>query len=202
VGAALARLLDDQDPRVRRAASTSLRIGGPAVVEALLVHLESPDPELQRRVVISLAAIGDGRAVERLLELLPRAAPELGDVLVSRLGHWKGNKDIIRGLIAALDSSSDTTRIRAARALTIGNNKVTILGREAVAPLVTVLKSPDVNVRRAVALSLRSLAAVGILTPDETAPLAEATKDADPQVRQHASRALAQLQPQRGSPVR
>jgi HEAT repeat protein len=202
VGAPLARLLDDRDPRVRRAAATSLRVGGPAVVDALLMHLESPDPEVQRRVVISLAAIGDARGAERLLELLPRAAPELGEVLVSRLGHWKGNKDLLRGLIAALGSSSDTTRTRAARALTIANNKVTILGREAVPPLVAVLKSPDVNVRRVGALSLRSLAAGGVLTVDEAGPLTDATRDADPQVRQHASRALAQLQPPRAGAER
>lgn len=193
----LVRLLDDPDPAVRRAAATALRNGGPAAVDPLLARLKDSDPRMRREVKISLALTRDPRAVEPLLQLLRQAEPDLE--LSELLGHWKGNKELIRGLIVLLPSPEQVVRSKVAWALTVDNGKIGILGREAVEPIAAALKSPDVEVRRVAALSMRNLAASGVLEAGDAPLLREAANDKDSRVSQFAASALSRLE--RGGPA-
>ncbi len=188
----LGRALNDPDVRVRRAAASALRTGGPAAVDKLIASLQDPDSKVRERAGVSLTIIGDSRAVPPLLEIFRR--PNAPDYLTFDLGHWKRNKDIILGLMDTMTSNDPAVRRRAAQALTIDNAKVAILGPAGVAPFVSALKSPDVEVRRVAALSLRTLGARGFVGQAETVALAEAARDPDPQVSQWAAATLARLE--------
>ncbi len=188
----LGRLLNDPDVQVRRAAASSLRAGGAAAVDKLIASLKDPDQKVRQRAGVSLVAIGDSRAVSPLLEIFRR--PDAPDYLTFDLGHWKRNKEIVVGLVESMASSDPSLRRRAAQALSIDNAKVIVLGRDGVPPLVAALKSPDVEVRRAAALSLRNLSTRGFLGPGDAAALEQAAKDPDQQVSQWASAALGRME--------
>jgi HEAT repeat protein len=188
---ALVKLLDDPDPRVRPAAASALRNGGSAAVDPLVARLNDPDPQMRREAKIALGLTRDPRAVQPLLDLLRQPVPDLE--LSEILGHWKGNKDLIRGLISMLTSPDQLVRNKVAWALTVDNGKIAILGREAVPPMVAALKNPDVEVRRVAAMTMRTLAVAGALEPGDVAPLREAAQDPDQRVGQFATSALARL---------
>ncbi len=188
----LSRLLNDPDVKVRQAAASSLRTGGPAAVDKLIASLKDPDQRVRQQAGVSLVAIGDSRAVPPLLEIF--RSPDAPDYLTFDLGHWKRSKEIVVGLVEIMASSDASTRRRAAQALSIDNAKVVVLGRAGVQPLVAALKSPDVEVRRAAALSLRTLSTRGLLGPGDAAALEQATKDPDQQVSHWASAALGRME--------
>ncbi|WP_430787005.1 HEAT repeat domain-containing protein [Actinoplanes sp. G11-F43] len=73
----LADRLHDTDPAVRRSAARHLVRAGAAVASAadrIAVALDDPDPEVWAWTVVTLARLGDARAVEPLADLLSRPA--------------------------------------------------------------------------------------------------------------------------------
>jgi HEAT repeat protein len=196
----LSRALSDPDPKVRRAAAHALRNGGPAAVDGLIAALKDPDAGVRQHAGASLTVIGDSRGVPPLLAIFRSA--DAPNYLTFDLGHWKGNKDVVLGLMETMSSPDPALRRRTSQALTVDNAKVAILGREGVAPFLAALKSPDVQIRRAAALSLRTLSASGFVEQAEVPALTEATKDPDPQVSQWASAALARMAPGRPPPAK
>lgn len=184
--------LQDTDPGVRLAAVEALRfVGGPDAVEPLIARLKDTDLAVRHQAIATLTKIGDGRAVQPLIELL--ADNDVGDTLFHTLGHWKGNQEVVRSLIAALVSPNELVRKRAAGTLMVDNIKVYILGREAVAPLLPLLRSPQVEVRRSAAFTLQTLAAGQFLDQIAKGPLTEASRDDDPQVQRFAGLALGHM---------
>ena len=184
--------LQDIDRGVRLAAVEALRfVGGPDAVEPLISRLKDSDLAVRHQAIVTLAKIGDGRAVQPLIDLL--ADNDVGDALFHTVGHWKGNREVVRALIAALASPNELVRKRAASTLMVDNTKVYVLGREAVAPLLPLLRSPQVEVRRSAAFTLQTLAAGRFLEQDAKGPLTEASRDDDPQVQRFAGMALGHM---------
>lgn len=182
-------LLQDPDPEVRLAGATALyAVGGREAVEPLIARLQDADASVRWEVISTLVKIGDSRAVKPLIALLGDDA--MGDQLFHTVGHWQGNKEVVRVLIDALSSPNEQIQKRAAKALLVDNTKVRILGREAVGPLLPLLKSPQVEVRRTVAFTLQTLAEGRFLDQDVNGPLTEASKDDDVDVQRSAAKAL------------
>lgn len=183
-------LLQDPDPVVRRAAASALSsVGGPDAVEPLIARLS--DADVRWEAVAALARIGDDRAVKSVIALLGN--DEMGDSLFHVVGHWKGSRAFVRALIEAMASPDERVSRRAAQSLTVDNGKVLLLGREAVGPLLPLLKSRQVEVRRAASFTLRTLGDGGLLDQQARGPLNEASGDEDVQVQQHVAKALELL---------
>lgn len=186
------RLLEDPDPAVRVAAATALHaIGGAEAVEPLIARLSDANMAVRWEAVAALARIGDDRGVKPAIALLEN--DEIGDSLFHVLGHWAGNRSVVQGLIEAMASPNERVSRRAAKSLTMDNGKVWALGREAAGSLLPLLKSPQVEVRRAASFTLQTLASGRFLDQHARGPLSEASRDEDVQVQQHVAKALELL---------
>jgi len=183
-------LLQDPDPGVRKAAASALSsVGGPEAVEPLIARLS--DADVRWEAVTALARIGDDRAVKPVIALLGN--DEMGESLFHVVGHWQGNRALVRGLIEALASPDERVSRRAAQSLIVDNGKVWVLGQEAVGPLLPLLKSRQVEVRRAASFTLRTLGDGRFLDQKARGPLSEASRDEDLQVQQNVAKALELL---------
>jgi HEAT repeat protein len=210
-GPALARQLADGDGEIRAAAIEAVaRVRWRPAVPALAEMARARNADLQsRRAVLALGAIGDGPAVEALVELLQ--APPLSDEVVEALR--RSGPAAVPALTTALESAlpggaataaavlgaSGDRRATGALATTVARRPLVAvaaaaaLGRlgdpDAVLPLTLTVERRPPAAAPVRAACLRALAALG---DDRAAAAVEAAaRDPDPEVRDAALRLAA-----------
>lgn len=114
----LAALADDENPGRRNAAVEALVRIGPRMIEPLLGAAGSPDVDVRKLVVDTLAGIGSERAVPQLVGMLDDPDPNVRAATADALGAIGGG-EAVRALCGlALGADQDTlVRFSALRAL-------------------------------------------------------------------------------------
>jgi HEAT repeat protein len=113
----LVRMLGVDDPEIVEMAVEGLRNLGGACVPVLVESLGSVSRAARRNTARTLGLIGDGRAVERLTEVLSSdPAPEVRAEAATALGHI-GEISALRPLIVAMGDRDEEARKRAADAV-------------------------------------------------------------------------------------
>lgn len=96
--ATLMRVLKDPEVDVRRAAGWVLKdIARPESVPALIHALTDEDDHVRRSIAEALGKLGDRRAVDPLIRVLPHALPEAATALAT-LGEEARVKTILKTL--------------------------------------------------------------------------------------------------------
>jgi HEAT repeat protein len=178
VPALCAALGEESNIARRNAAVEVLGLIGRPAVPLLLVELARGGPE-RKLVIDALGAIGDGRAVSPLTEVLGDADPNLRAAAAEALGHL-GRRDCVPALFDVLRGSDLLTRLAALEAL---NRLGASVPYTALAPL---LEEPVL--RRA------ALEALGFAGDPEALPaMIEALGDRSRGAREAAATALVAL---------
>jgi HEAT repeat protein len=190
-GAAVAPLVDDDDPNVRVAAAEALgRIGGPAAIAALRHALSRSERLLQLAALEGLGRAGAHLGVEELSPLCLQ--PTLRAAALEAMGRT-GDAAAGPQLAAALIDGARSTREAAMRALAelhaaLGDPLKVSIDPAALQPLVAALLEGAPPVKRAAATLL------GLTGhPDAVRPLALAL--GEPELRAWASASLLRLGP-------
>jgi HEAT repeat protein len=188
-----ARLREDSDPGVRRAAAESLiKVGRPTgrAYAALLLAVGDADATVREVAATALDAMGaPGPAEARTLELAaldPRVAVRCR--ALDTLARHEANT-ALPALLPALEDPAVEVRLVAAHALArVGQEQ-----RERVFPALAVrLREPDADVRRVVIAALRSL---GPAEPEDARLLAQGLSSDGLDARTYAVECLSRLGP-------
>ncbi len=176
----LTNALRDYNSEVRQMATQALvRLGQPAVVP-LILALEDEDHLVRRAAANVLGAIGDPRAVDRLIDALRDKDPDVRRAIANALDEI-GDPRALEPFIAALEDDDRIVRREAAWALgQLGNPS-------AVEPLIAALQDEDRGVRQAASGALVKMGQPVIET------LCAALGDANAAVRWAITGVLGQL---------
>ncbi len=177
----LIEFLQDSDSSVRLKAAVELhRYPGEPTVSALIKALKDKDPEVRGAAAESLRLIRDHRAVEPLIEVLERDT-ENSPVYyaINALGYIRTPRSV-EALVSALDrGKGDVSTL----AFQLGEARA----REAVEPLIRLLREGTPYQRRHAAMALGNIGDTRALEP-----LKEALSDSDKGVRERATNAITQ----------
>ena len=114
---ALARVLNDKNPQVRKEATETLaKIGDLSTLQALIIALESNNSDIRKEAAETLGNIGHSEAVKPLIGLLKDVNPDVRQAAAEALVKI-GGLHAIEGLIAALQDSDSYVREAAAEIL-------------------------------------------------------------------------------------
>ncbi|HLU66635.1 MAG TPA: HEAT repeat domain-containing protein, partial [Kofleriaceae bacterium] len=185
------RDLGSPKPRVRAAAAAALGDAEPdrrgEVVDALITALDDLDPDVRASSALSLADLGDPRAVEPLVLRMDDGVPAVRQTAAVALGRMRAAA-AFEPLRQALADGPPDLRFQAATSL------VEIDPPRALDPLVAALDDPDPEVVGAAALGLGSIA-----DPAAIEPLARRLDHPAARTRFDVAYALAQLGDARAS---
>lgn len=145
-------------------------------VSLLLELLRDEGPEMRRTAAESLGKIGDPRAVDSLLPLMHDPAAIVREASVLAMGRVKPTvTDEVVGLLTqALEDSAES--VRQAAVVAIGDIEP---GSRLLQPVVGLLRSSDVTIRRAAVLAL-----LQVDSSQSVPALIAAGRDSDAEVRQ------------------
>jgi len=221
--AGLTTALKDGNSLVRKGAAGALARAGKAAapaVPALASLLKDPEGEVVAAAIAALGKVGPdaAAAVPALVEALKTGSAQHRVAIADTLGMiGPAASAAIPALVERLADTKEAAATRAAIATALGK-----LGPDSVAPLVTMLKSENEEVRWNVALALANLgeaavpglvaaladtnamvrryaafalAKIGPKAKDAVPALVEAIKDKEPTVRRNAADALGRIGP-------
>ena len=145
-------------------------------VSLLLELLRDENPETRRTALESLGKIGDPRTADPMIPLRHDPTATVREASVLAMGRVKppATLDVIGILIQALQDPADS--VRQAAVVAIGDIEP---GIQLLQPLLALLKSSDVTIRRVVAKALLQVDASQVVPA-----LIEAGRDPDAEVRQ------------------
>ena len=159
-----AALRDLRSPRPKVRAASAAALGGaePArrreVGDALMTALDDIDPDVRASAALSLADLGEARAVEPLVLRLDDGVPAVRQSAAVALGRL-GLAAAFDPLARALSAGPPDVRFQAATSL------VEIDPRRALAPLVAALDDADAEVVGAAALGLGAIGDAAAVEP-------------------------------------
>ena len=168
--------LGSSDPTERATAAKTLGyIGNSVAVEPLISSLKDDNRHVRENAVTALRWIRDPRAVDSLVAILKDEDGDVRDAAVRALG-WLQDPRAVEPLIAAFEKWPSMSSVR---------SSLKDIGRPAVEPLNTALKSDNPAVRTMAAKTLGKIS-----DPVAVEPLISSLKDENRHVRKNAVTAL------------
>lgn len=145
-------------------------------VSVLLESLRDESPDVRRTAAESLGKIGDPRAVDSILPLMHDPAAMVREASILAMGRLKppATEGVVVLLTQALEDPVES--VRQAAVVAIGEIEP---GSRLLQPVIGLLRSPDVTVRRAAVQAL-----LQVDSSQSVPALVAAGRDSDPEVRQ------------------